>query len=94
MRQALKKHRVGMSQDFEYRGESQTRIEALSDGVFALAIALLILSSSVPERFDELLLSLENLIPFAICITLLMLIGYEHYLFFIRYGLQSPKIVA
>lgn len=94
LRDQLRSNKVGMNRDFKYRGESQTRIETLSDGVFALAIALLVLSSSVPERFDELLLSLEDLIPFAICITLLMLVWYEHYLFFIRYGLQDAKTVA
>lgn len=94
LRDQLRSNKVGMNKDFEYRGEAQTRIETLSDGVFALAIALLVLSSSVPERFDELMLSLEDLIPFAICITLLMLVWYEHYLFFIRYGLQDAKTVA
>ena len=36
------------------RGLDNTRIEALSDGVFALAIALLLISSEVPSTFDEL----------------------------------------
>ena len=94
MRGVLKSNKVGMNQDFEYRGEAQTRIETLSDGVFALAVALLVLSSSVPERFDELLISLQDLFPFAVCITLLMLVWYEHYLFFIRYGLQDSRTVA
>ena len=90
----IKKRLVGMNPDFTYRGEAQTRIETLSDAVFAIAIALLVLSSSVPERFDELLLSLEDLVPFAICITLLMLVWQQHYLFFIRYGLQDSKTVV
>lgn len=90
----LKQKLVGMNPDFIYRGEAQTRIETLSDAVFAIAIALLVLSSSVPERFDDLLLSLEDLVPFAVCITLLMLVWHQHYLFFIRYGLQDPKTVV
>ena len=66
----------------------------MSDGVFALAIALLVLSSFVPERFDDLLISLEDLIPFAIWITLLMLVWFEHYLYSVRFGLQDVKTVA
>lgn len=94
LRDVLKSNKVGMNPDFTYRGENQTRIETLSDGVFALAIALLVLSSSVPERFDQLLISIEDLIPFAICITLVMLVWYEHYLFSFRFGLQDVKIVV
>ena len=94
MREKIKKGIIGLNPDFNYRGTNQTRVETLSDAVFAIAIALLVLSSSVPERFDELLESMHDLIPFAICITLLSLVWYQHYLFFIRYGLQDSKTVA
>lgn len=90
---SIKKIIIGHNKDFNYRGETQTRLETLSDAVFAIAIALLVLSSSVPERFDDLLISLEDIVPFAVCITLLMLVWYQHYTFFIRYGLQDAKTV-
>ena len=80
--------------EFKLRGAHNTRIEALSDGVFALATALLIFSSSVPETYAELMIFLDDLIPFAICIVMLMLIWYQHYLFFIRYGFKDSIIVA
>ncbi len=79
---------------FRLRGLDNTRIEAVSDGVFALAIALLLISSDVPQTFDQLKGFLRNFFPFAATITLLMLIWYQHYVFFIRYGLKDAGIVA
>ncbi|MEQ8925187.1 MAG: TMEM175 family protein [Fulvivirga sp.] len=94
MRQSLKGTDFGMNPEFKNRGEEQTRIETFSDAVFALAVTLLILSSSVPESFKELTESFHNIVPFGICITLLMIIWYQHYIFFIRYGFKDVKIVA
>lgn len=93
-RNGLKASLIGMNNEFEYRGEEQTRIETLSDAVFALAVTLLVLSSTVPNTFEELMASFSDLVPFAVCITLLMLIWYQHYIFFIRYGFRDVKVVA
>ena len=92
MRQALKEKT--RSSDFKLRGMEHTRIEGLSDGVFAIAIALLLISSDVPEKFAELKLFLKDFVPFGITIVLLMVIWYQHYVFFIRYGLRDATIVA
>jgi len=94
VRKSLKSSLIGMNTDFEYRGEEQTRIETFSDAVFALAVTLLVLSSTVPNTFEDLAKSFSDVVPFAICITLLMLIWYQHYIFFIRYGFRDVKIVA
>ncbi len=85
---------VGMNPHFSYRGEEQTRIETFSDAVFALAVTLLILSSTVPETFTEFYASLIDVVPFGICMVLLTLIWYQHYIFFIRYGLKDVRIVS
>lgn len=95
VRSALKEKTLNQSKSsFRFRGVDNTRVEALSDGVFAIATALLVISSSIPETYTELLKFLHDLVPFAICMALLMLIWYQHYVFFIRYGFKDAKIVA
>lgn len=94
LRSSLKKNKGGLSTEFRYRGEEQTRIETLSDAVFALAITLMVLSSTIPNNYNELIKSLDDIIPFGISITLLMVIWYQHYIYFIRYGFRDVKIVA
>ena len=79
---------------FRFRGIDNTRVEALSDGVFAIATALLVVSSDIPETFSELILFMQDFFPFAVCIVLLILIWHQHYLFFIRYGFKDAKIVS
>lgn len=90
----IKEVLIGLDQRFGYRGKSATRIEAFSDGVFAVAFALVVLTSSVPETFDELRAMIQDILPSFICIVLLVLIWYQHYIFFLRYGLQNPRIVT
>lgn len=91
-RTALKRNT--QSPKFRPRGENSSRIESFSDGVFALAVTLLVLSSSVPQTFTELTLAFADLIPFALCIVLLIIIWYEHYTYFYRYGLQDKTTVV
>jgi len=93
VRQLLKKNKDKQT-SFQMRGLDNTRIEALSDGVFALAIALLLISAEIPETFTELRLFLKNFFPFAATISILTLVWYQHYIFFIRYGLKDSGIVA
>jgi uncharacterized membrane protein len=93
LRSAVKKHFIGMNKEFRYRGEDSTRIEALSDSVFALAIGLLLISTSAPSTFTELMVFTHDLLPLALCITLITLVWFEHFKFFIRYGFRSGRIV-
>ena len=93
----LRKHLKSKELDdseFRFRGLDNTRVEALSDGVFALAIALLLISSEVPNTFSELREFLKNFFPFAATISILTLIWYQHYIFFVRYGLKDSMIVS
>jgi len=90
----LKDQLVGLDPNFRYRGLNQTRIETFSDAVFAVAFTLVVLSSSVPETFAELRKSIHDIIPSFICIVLIVVIWYQHYVFFLRYGLQNTKTVT
>lgn len=90
----LKDKLVGLDPNFRYRGLDQTRIETFSDAVFAVAFTLVVLSSSVPETFDGLRKSIHDIIPSFICIVLIVIIWYQHYVFFLRYGLQNTKTVT
>ena len=56
---------------FTLRGESTQRLDAISDGVFALAVAMLLLSSSVPQHFEELFVFLYDAVPFFVCMLVL-----------------------
>jgi hypothetical protein len=94
IRDSLRNHYIGMNKEFRYRGEEQTRLETFSDAVFALAVTLLLISSTPPITFYQLQLFTKDLIPFALCITLLALIWFEHFRFFFRYGFRNVQIVV
>ncbi len=66
-----------------------SRVEALSDAVFGFAITLLVVSLEVPQTFDALLVTMRGFIAFAICFTMLILVWYQQYKFFRRYGLND-----
>lgn len=93
IRDAIKNHYIGMDSGFRFRGTEQTRIETFSDAVFALAVTLLLISSQPPSTFQELKVFTAELIPFAMCITLIGLIWFQHFMFFFRYGFINAYIV-
>jgi len=82
------------SKGFTLRGLENTRIESLSDGVFAISIGLLLLSTTPPNTFNELMKFTKSFIPFAMTISMLMFVWHQHYLFFIRFGLRDTRTVA
>jgi uncharacterized membrane protein len=94
LRTLAKKHYLGMASTFRYRGEEPSRIEALSDSCFALAIGLLLISTKSPDTFEELFDFTKDLIPFALCLTMIMLVWHQHFVFFIRYGFRNAVIVV
>ncbi len=79
---------------FRYRGTDAGRLENFSDAVFGMAITLLLISTSPPANFDELKRFTYELFPFLACITLIVLIWHEHYIFFQRYGLRNGRMIA
>ena len=92
LRQHLIKKKAGVK-GIRWRLHEPTRIEALTDSVFAFAVTLIVISLEVPQTFKELIYSMQGFFGFAICFTMLMLIWYEQYLYFRKYGLQDLKTI-
>ena len=74
---------------FRWRGGEVSRLEGLSDGVFAVTLTLLIVSLDVPGTFYELWLTVRDLPVFLASFLMLMMAWRYHYLFFRRYGLED-----
>ena len=79
--------------DFEWRGQDVTRIENLSDIVFALALGMIVSASSPPATFDELVAFLPNIVPVTAAFAMLLMIWNFHFVYFRRYGLSDGKII-
>lgn len=84
---------IGDPTKFRWRSHEISRIEGLSDAVFAFAVTLLVVSLEVPKTFAELMEAMRGFGAFAICFTLLILVWYSQYKFFRRYGLQDTYTV-
>lgn len=74
---------------FRWRGKEVSRIEGLSDAVFAFAVTLLIVALEVPKTFEALLDAMRGFPAFVVCFSLLMLFWNVHYRYFRRYGLED-----
>jgi uncharacterized membrane protein len=94
MRRRLAHQGFGADKGFRWRGGEISRLEGLSDAVFAFAVTLLVVSLEVPETFDELLKVLRGFFAFAVCFGILFWVWYEHYRFFRRYGLADGVTTA
>jgi uncharacterized membrane protein len=88
VRESLARRQTG-EEDFRWRGEDITRLEGFTDSVFAFAVTLLVVSLEVPKTFDELLTTMRGFVAFAICFYLLLIVWYDHYKFFRRFGLND-----
>jgi uncharacterized membrane protein len=75
--------------DFEIQ-----RIETFSDGVFAFAVTLLIVSLQVPQSFEELLTSIRGFFAFGISFTVLISIWTEQHRFFRTYGMEDGLTIV
>lgn len=74
---------------FRWRGGQVSRLEALSDGVFAVTLTLLIVAVDVPRTYYELWLTIRDLPTFLFSFLMLMMAWRYHYIFFRRYGLEN-----
>ena len=53
LRKYLSKNSLLGEKNFNWRGGEISRLESLVDGVFAIAVTLLIVSREVPQSFQE-----------------------------------------
>ena len=74
---------------FRWRGREVSRIEGLSDAVFAFAVTLLVVSLEAPKRFDDLMKLMHGFVSFGICFLLLLMIWHAQYIYFRRYALDD-----
>jgi uncharacterized membrane protein len=93
IRESLISNGIGRSTDFHWRGHEITRIEGLSDAVFAFAVTLLVVSLEVPKTFTELAETMHGFGAFLISFLLLFAVWFNQYKFFRRYGLQDTTTV-
>ncbi|WP_077409750.1 TMEM175 family protein [Marinicella sediminis] len=75
--------------DFRWRGGEVSRVEAFSDGIFAITVTLLIVSTASIERFYDVWILVRDLPAFLLSFAFLMYAWFEHHRFFRRYGLQD-----
>ena len=78
---------------FHWRGGSVTRIENLSDIVFALALGMIVSSGAPPRTFDELTSQLITIVPMSAAFGVLFMIWNSHFVFFRRYGVADGPII-
>jgi uncharacterized membrane protein len=93
IREKLINSGVGDNRKFRWRSHEISRIEGLSDAVFAFAVTLLVVSLEVPKTFDELMEVMRGFGAFAICFALLIIVWFNQYKFFRRYGLQDTLTI-
>jgi len=92
LREVAKTH-LDHDPDFAWRGQSVTRIENLSDIVFALAMGMLVSSSTAPQTMGDLTRFLIAIVPVTAGFAILLGIWNSHFVFFRRYGLADGKVV-
>ena len=93
LRERLIAKDIGRRSDFRWRSHEISRIEGLSDAVFAFAVTLLVVSLEVPKTFTELSLAMRGFGAFAISFALLLFVWFNQYKYFRRYGLQDNVTV-
>ncbi len=94
IREKLIDRNIGNDKKFRWRSHEVSRIEGLSDAVFGFAVTLLVVSLEVPKTFAELMQAMRGFGAFAICFALLIIVWYNQYKFFRRYGLQDNYTVV
>lgn len=78
--------------EFRWRGQDVSRLEGLSDAVFALALTLLALDA-VPDVLADVERIFLEIPALAASFAILVMIWHSHYLYFRRYGLRDATTV-
>src|SRR4051812_4044306 len=79
---------------FRWRGREISRIEGLSDAVFAFCVTLLVVSLEAPKTYEELSHMMHGFLSFGLCFVLLIMIWHTQYIYFRRYSLDDlPSFV-
>ncbi len=94
IRQHVNTRRKEQKDKIVWRCHEVTRVEALSDAVFAFSLTLLIVALEVPKSFSDLLYGMTNFLPFGLCFWLIFYIWQEQYVFFRRYGLHDTRTIS
>jgi hypothetical protein len=76
------------------RRHEVTRLEGLSDAVFAVALTLLVVSLEVPKTMAGLTELMRGFLPGALMFGMVCWIWHLHNVFFRRYGLTDALTVA
>lgn len=84
----VRRHQL-LDRHFRWRSEGVTRLEGLSDGVFAIVLALLFLRAEPPADFGDLMAAMKSLLPFAATFAIVVYIWTEQWLFSRRYDLRD-----
>jgi uncharacterized membrane protein len=79
---------------FRWRGGEVSRIEGLSDAVFALSLTLLVVALEVPKTSEDLIAVFGQFPAFALCFAFLLWVWYEHFLFHRRFGFEDAATIA
>ncbi len=93
LRKKLIEKSKGSQRKFRWRSQEIFRIEGFSDAVFAFAVTLLVVSLEVPRTFHDLLDSMRGFVAFAFGFAILVIIWYNQFKFFRRYGLQDAYVI-
>lgn len=94
IREKLAAQRLVERSGFRWRGGEVSRLEQFSDVVFAVALALLVVSLDVPATVTELLVVLRQFPAFGITFAVFTWIWYSHYVYFRRFGFVDALTTA
>ncbi len=75
--------------EFRWRGMHVSRIESLTDAVFAFAITLLVITIEAPKTSEQMWLAVKQVPAFAVCFFMLTMLWFFHFQFFRRFGLED-----